>query len=89
MNPDFAVELIRMMLLKATQLASPILFTGMLIGVSISVIQTVTSVNEQTLTFVPKTIGIAAFLLIASPWILRTLIEYTTWMIQLTPEMVK
>ena len=88
MNPDFAVELIRLMLLKATQLAAPILVTGMAIGTSVSVFQTVTSVNEQTLSFLPKTMGIAAFLIAASPWILRTMIEYTRWMIQLAPQMV-
>ena len=73
MNPDFAVELIRLMMLKASQIAVPILATGMIIGVSISIFQTVTSVQEQTLTFFPKTIGIASFLVIASPWIVRKL----------------
>lgn len=89
MNPDFAVELIRLMLMKATQLAAPILVTGMIIGLSVSVFQTVTSVSEQTLTFVPKTMGIATFILVAAPWILRTLIEYTTWVIQLAPQMTE
>jgi flagellar biosynthetic protein FliQ len=55
----------------------------------VSVFQTVTSVSEQTLTFVPKTMGIATFILVAAPWILRTLIEYTTWVIQLAPQMAK
>ena len=89
MNPDFAVELIRLMMLKASQIAVPILATGMIIGVSISIFQTVTSVQEQTLTFFPKTIGIASFLAIASPWIVRTLIEYTQLIIQLAPQMTQ
>ena len=50
MNPDFAVEIIRLMMFKASQIAVPILATGMIIGVSISIFQTVTSVQEQTLT---------------------------------------
>jgi flagellar biosynthetic protein FliQ len=87
MNPDFAVELIRLMMLKASQITVPILATGMVIGVSVSVFQTVTSVQEQTLTFFPKTIGVATFLVIASPWIIRTLIEYTQLLIQMAPQM--
>ena len=54
MNPDFAVELIRLMMFKASQIAVPILATGMIIGVSISIFQTVTSVQEQTLDLFPK-----------------------------------
>lgn len=89
MNPDFAVELIRLMMLKASQIAVPILATGTIIGVSISIFQTVTSVQEQTLTFFPKTIGISSFLVIASPWIVRTLIEYTQLIIQMAPQMTQ
>ena len=48
-----------------------------------------TSVQEQTLTFFPKTIGIASFLVIASPWIVRTLIEYTQLIIQMAPQMTQ
>ena len=46
-------------------------------------------VFEQTLTFFPKTIGIASFLVIASPWIVRTLIEYTQLIIQMAPQMTQ
>ena len=89
MNPDFAVEIIRLMMFKASQIAVPILATGMIIGVSISIFQTVTSVQEQTLTLFPKTIGIASFLVIACPWIVRSLIEYTQLIIQMTPQMTQ
>jgi len=87
MTPDFAVELIRMMIFKAVLLASPILVTAMTIGLSVSLFQAVTSISEQTLSFFPKTMGIATFILVASPWMIRTLIEYTTWVIQLAPQM--
>ena len=89
MNPDFAVEIIRLMMFKASQIAVPILATGMIIGVSISIFQTVTSVQEQTLTFFPKTIGIASFLVVACPWIVRNLIEYTQLIIQMAPQMTQ
>ena len=88
MNPDFAVEIIRMMIMKAVQLAAPVLMIAMFIGLGVSLAQAVTSVSEQTLSFVPKTMGIAAFLVAAAPWIVRTLIEFTRWIIQLAPQMV-
>ena len=58
MTPDFAVELMRAAIVKSAQIATPILMIGMTIGLSVSVAQAVTSVSEQTLSFVPKTLGI-------------------------------
>ncbi|MDA7667891.1 flagellar biosynthetic protein FliQ [bacterium] len=87
MNPDFAVEIIRLMMFKAVSLAAPILGIGMSVGLSVSVFQAVTSINEQTLSFVPKTMSIVTFLVVATPWILRTLMEFSTVIIQLIPQM--
>ena len=86
MNPDFAVEIIRLMMMKAVSLASPILGIGMSVGLSVSVFQSVTSINEQTLSFVPKAMGIVSFLVLATPWVLRTMIEFTAGIIQLIPQ---
>lgn len=87
MNPDFAVEIIRLMIFKAVSLLGPILGIGMSVGLSVSVFQAVSSINEQTLSFVPKTMGIVTFLVIATPWILRTLMEFSRVIIQLIPQM--
>lgn len=86
MTPDFAVELMRAAIVKSAQIATPILMIGMTIGLSVSVVQAVTSVSEQTLSFVPKTLGILSFIVIATPWIFRNLIDFTRWMIQLMPQ---
>ena len=77
MNPEFSVELIKNMMFQAVTLASPILMTVMVIGLSVSLFQAVTSIQEQTLTFVPKVIGVVALLVILLPWMLRTMIEFT------------
>jgi len=58
-------------------LSLPILITALVVGVVISLIQTVTSVQEMTLTFVPKLIAVMAVIAFAMPWTLRTIIEYT------------
>jgi flagellar biosynthetic protein FliQ len=54
----------------------------------VSLFQAVTSIHEQTLSFVPKVLGIVAILVIALPWIVRSMIEFTTMMIDKMPQMV-
>ena len=89
MSPEFAVELLKSLMLQAVTLASPILLTAMSIGLAVSLFQAVTSIQEQTLSFVPKTLGIAALLAVLLPWMLRTLMEFTILVIQKIPQMVK
>jgi flagellar biosynthetic protein FliQ len=88
MNPEFSVELIKNMMFQAVTLASPILMTVMVIGLSVSLFQAVTSIQEQTLTFVPKVIGVVALLVILLPWMLRTMIEFTRAVLERIPSMV-
>lgn len=89
MTPELATELIKAMMMEAVLLASPILLTGMTIGLGVSLFQTVTSIQEQTLTFVPKAMGIVTLLVILLPWMLRTTIEFAAVVIQKIPEMAR
>ena len=89
MNTEFATELLKSLMFEAVTLAAPILLTALLIGLAISIFQSVTSIQEQTLTFVPKALGIVALLVILMPWMLRTLVEYATAVIQKMPEMTQ
>lgn len=89
MTPELATELIKAMMLEAVLLAAPMLLTGMAIGLGVSLFQTVTSIQEQTLTFVPKAMGIIALLVVLLPWMLRTTMEFATAVIQKIPEMVR
>jgi flagellar biosynthesis protein FliQ len=89
MNPEFAVELVKAMIFQALALAAPILIVAMLIGLGVSLFQAVTSIHEQTLSFVPKVLGIVVVTVVAMPWLLRTSIEFTTMMIEKMPEMVR
>ena len=87
MNPEFAAELIKATMVQATTLATPILMTAMVIGLAVSLFQAVTTIHEQTLTFVPKVLGVGALLVVLLPWMLRSLIEFTTAIIQRMPQM--
>ena len=88
MTPEFAVELIKTMMFQAVALASPILLTSLSIGLSVSLFQAVTSIQEQTLSFVPKVLGIVSLLVVLLPWMLRTTIEFTRAVIEKIPQMV-
>lgn len=89
MNPEFATEILKGMMLQAVTLATPILMTALCIGLVISLFQSVTSIQEQTLTFAPKALGIVGIIIVLMPWMLRTVVEFTVAMIQKMPEMVR
>jgi len=89
MNPEFAIELLKTMIYQALTLAAPILATAMVIGLAVSLFQTVTSIHEATLTFVPKALAVIGIVLLLLPWIVRSLVEFTTAVIQKMPEMVQ
>lgn len=89
MNAEFAVELLKTMIYQALTIAAPILITAMVIGLAISLFQAVTTIHEQTLTFVPKALGVIGILLLLLPWIVRSLIEFTTSVIEKLPQMVQ
>ncbi len=89
MNPEFAIELLKTMIFQALAIAAPFLITAMVIGLAISLFQAVTSIHEQSLTFVPKALGIVGLLRILLPWMVRTLVEFTTAVIEKMPQMVQ
>lgn len=64
----------------AAKLAAPILLVSLAIGVVVSLLQTVTQVQEMTLTFVPKLIGVALIVMFGGSWMIR---ELVTWVTQL------
>lgn len=89
MNPEFASELLKNLMFQAAAVSLPFLLTSMLIGLAVSLFQAVTSINEQTLTFVPKVVALLALLLLLLPWLVRTLVEFTTAVIERMPDMVR
>jgi flagellar biosynthetic protein FliQ len=74
------LEIIGGALVIATKLAAPILLVSLAVGVFVSLVQTVTQVQEMTLTFVPKLAGVALILLLGGSWMIR---ELVTWVTQL------
>ncbi len=77
MDPESAVDLSREALTVALTLAGPIMAIGMVVGLAISLFQAVTQLQEQTLTFVPKIIGMGVAAAFFIPWLTTRMIEYT------------
>lgn len=61
----------------AIMLAGPMLVVGLVVGILVSMFQAATQINEMTLVFVPKMIGVAVALLVFFPWMLRVITDFT------------
>lgn len=72
------IKILRDALLITLIVSAPMLLVGMVVGLIVSIFQTTTSIQEQTLTFVPKIVAIFASIIIFGPWMIRMLVNYTT-----------
>jgi|TARA_R100000049_G_scaffold2089_1_gene4734 flagellar biosynthetic protein FliQ len=69
-------------------LGAPLLLTALLIGLLVSLFQAATQINEMTLSFIPKILGVFAVLIIAGPWLLSLIIDFTRTLFQNIPFLV-
>lgn len=77
LEPSSAVDLIRETLLMALVLAAPLLLVGMAAGLAIGLLQALTQIQDQTVSFVPKLLAMAAVLVACTPWLMTRMIEFT------------
>jgi flagellar biosynthetic protein FliQ len=77
MTQDEVVSLIVDMMGVTIKVALPMLMMALVVGLVISVLQAVTQIQEQTLSFIPKIIGLVAVIAIAGPWMLGTVVDWT------------
>jgi flagellar biosynthesis protein FliQ len=89
MNPEFAVELLKAVVWQAVMLAAPFLGMAMIVGLVVSLFQAVTSISEQTLSFVPKALCVLGLLVLLLPWMIRQMVEFTTAIIEKLPQMAQ
>ena len=75
MNTLQLTEIFRDAILTGFKVAAPILLVSILVGLFISIIQAATSINEQTMTFVPKLIVIALILILCGGWMLQQMVD--------------
>lgn len=89
MTIELAVELLRATFTQALTLILPLLLTILTVGASISLVQSVTSIQEQTLTFVPKLVAASMVFLATAYWSIQSMITFTTLMFERIPTMAQ
>jgi flagellar biosynthetic protein FliQ len=77
MGPDQTVEIMRRVLIEAMMLSAPLLVTAALVSLVVSLLQTLTSVQEQTLTAVPRLVVVFVVTVAALPWMVHRLVSFT------------
>ena len=88
MSGALAVDLVRQAVMLSLLVAAPLLLTALLVGIAVSLIQAVTQLQEQTLTFIPKLLGLSLVFVITLPWALTRLVEYLSGVLRSLPTLV-
>nr|WP_319397066.1 flagellar biosynthesis protein FliQ [uncultured Desulfobacter sp.] len=89
MTPEFVIAFAKQAITLTILLAMPMLGLGLVAGLTISVFQAVTQIQEMTLTFVPKILAVFIGLLFAAPWMLEKLMAFTTNVINNIPMYIR
>jgi flagellar biosynthesis protein FliQ len=87
-NEDVVINVGMQAMQLAFKIAMPLLLVGLVIGLVISVFQAVTQIQEQTLTFIPKIVGMGVVLVVAGPWMLSEVVTYTEQLYSSIPTMI-
>jgi flagellar biosynthetic protein FliQ len=87
-NQDTVVSLATNAMTLAIEIAGPLLLVGLVIGLIVSIFQAVTQIQEQSLSFIPKIVGLAALIVILGPWMLGQLVSYAQNLYMSIPQLI-
>lgn len=85
---DIVITLLQKMFILTLQISVPILLVGVVIGLIVSIFQTVTQIQESTLTFVPKIVGCVILLIFLLPWMFSTFITTVNEFMEMIPSLI-
>ena len=88
MTPETVMSIAYQAMMVTLYLGAPLLLTALLIGLLVSLFQAATQINEMTLSFIPKILGVFAVLILAGPWLLSLIIDFTRTLFQNIPFLV-
>ena len=88
MDQDSVIELATNALELALRVSLPLLLVGLAVGLVVSVFQAITQIQEQTLSFIPKILALAAVLVVGGPWMLNQLLAYTRDLWAAIPQLI-
>jgi flagellar biosynthetic protein FliQ len=89
MGQDFAVQVIYQGVTTILMVSLPVVGVGLLVGFMVSLFQAVTQIQEQTLTFVPKVVSVLLMVAFTSPWIISMMVDFTTTLWSMIPNMTR
>ena len=78
MTIDKSIDVVKNLMMLCLKVALPFLLSAMIIGLCVSFFQAITSLQEQTLTFVPKALGVVVVVFVLFPWVTNIMLDYTT-----------
>ena len=85
MSQGMVIDLARNAVMLALLVGGPLMLVALVVGLIVSVFQAVTSIQEQTLSFVPKLIAVSIAFLVALPWMMEMMVRYTTELFRSIP----
>lgn len=88
MNPALVIDIGVRALVVAAKLGAPMLITALVVGFAISVFQSITQIQEVTLSFVPKVVAVALALVISGQWMISEMITFTQSLFTLIPQLI-
>ncbi|NPA24533.1 MAG: flagellar biosynthesis protein FliQ [Deltaproteobacteria bacterium] len=88
MSPEYVVALAKSAMETTLLICAPMLGTGLIIGLLVSIFQTVTSIQEMTLTFVPKIVVVFVAVIFFFPWMLQYMVDFTTRLMLSIPSVI-
>ena len=88
MDQDTVVSLATQAMILSLKIAGPILILGLIIGLLVSIFQAVTSIQEQSLSFIPKVVGVAVLIVVLGPWMLDQLVGYAQSLYMSIPSLI-
>ena len=88
MTPEMVLDMVRQALEITILISAPLLLTALVTGLLVSVFQAATQINEMTLSFIPKLLAIFLALVIAGPWMVGVMVDYTRRLILGIPGMI-
>ncbi len=77
MTPEYVLNMARQAMQVAMMIGAPMLLVSLIVGLLVAVFQAATQLNEQTLSFIPKLLAVAATMVLAGPWVLGVIVDYT------------
>ena len=87
MNVDQAIDVVKNLMMLCLKMSLPLLLSAMIIGLLVSFFQAITSIQEQTLTFVPKAMFMVVIFVILFPWMTNSMLDYTSEMFRAMSEL--